>query len=359
MIAPPIIVTGVSWWNRATLTALVAAEGAAVAHRETFADALAVAAAGGAPLMAWASKVTEADAAAATSAGVPLTYVEDGFIRSVGLGAGLARGGSFVIDRSGIYYDASRPSDIETMLETAEICADEIARAAALRTRILAARVTKYNVGRRGTGLAAPAGRERILVVGQVAVDAGVRRTMSATLDVTRAETINADLLVAARAAFPTAFIVYKPHPDVAGGLRPGLVPAEITARHADRVVADADIVDLIEACDRIVTLSSLSGFEALLRGKVVTCFGLPFYAGWGLTDDTTTCPRRTRRRTLDELVAIALLRYCRHVDPATCTPCAPEAIIDRLEAQRANRMHRTLTRLRQHASWIGRKLGL
>ena len=359
MTAPCNIVTGVSWWNRATLAALLAADGTAVEHRETFADGLDEARARAAPLYAWASKVTDADEAAAKAAGVPLTFVEDGFIRSVGLGAGLARGGSFVLDRSGIYYDATRPSDIETMLETAEIGADEIARAAALRARILAARVSKYNVGGRIVNLDAPAGRERILVVGQVAVDAGVRRTVSAMLDVTRFETINAGLLIAARTAFPEAFIVYKPHPDVAGGLRPGAVPVEVTMRYADRVIGDTDIVDLIEACDRVVTLSSLSGFEALLRDKAVTCFGIPFYAGWGLTDDTTSSSRRTRRRSLDELIAIALLRYCRYVDPATCTPCTPEAIVDRLEAQRASLAHRAAAGLRQHTSWIGRKLGI
>ncbi len=315
MTAPRIIVTGVSWWNRATLSALLAADGASADHRETFAEALEAARVGGAVLYAWASKVTAEDEAAARAAGVPLTFVEDGFIRSVGLGAGLARGGSFVLDRTGIYYDATRASEIETMLETAAVGADEIARAAALRSLIVAARVSKYNVGRRVAGLALPHdGREFVLVVGQVAVDAGVRRTLSATLDVTRADTVNADLLAAARAEFPDAFVVYKPHPDVAGGLRPGAVPAEIAARHADRVVAGADIVDLIEACDRVVTLSSLSGFEALLRGKRVTVHGLPFYAGWGLTDDTTVSPRRTRRRSLDELTAIALLRYCRTV---------------------------------------------
>ena len=71
----------------------------------------------------------------------------------------------------------------------------------------------------------------------------------------------------------------YKPHPDVLSGNRNGLVDA---ARFADIVDADADLISLIEHADEVHTLSSLSGFEALLRGKAVFTYGLPFYAGWG-----------------------------------------------------------------------------
>lgn len=362
MTSPPVIVAGVSWWNRPTLNALLGArgdgEGVRVIHLDAVAEGIAAAARESAPLYAWASKVRSEDEAAARAAGVAMTFVEDGFIRSVGLGAGLARGGSFVLDRSGIYYDATRPSDIETMLETADLGAEEIARAGALRAAMTTAGITKYNVGRRAR-LEVPAGRERVLVVGQVAVDAGVRRTLSPVVDVTDSANVNRDLLIAARAAFPGAFIVYKPHPDVAGGLRPGAVSPEDAARYADRAVADADIAGLMETCDRVMTLSSLSGFEALLRGKAVTCLGLPFYAGWGLTDDRASSPRRSRRRTLEELVAVTLLRYCRYVDPVTCTPCPPENMIARLAQQRASMTHHIAARARQHASWLGRKLGL
>ncbi len=61
-----------------------------------------------------------------------------------------------------------------------------------------------------------------------------------------------------------------------------------------------------------------------------MTTHGLPFYAGWGLTDDPG-CPRRTRRLTLDELVAGALILYPRYVDPRTGLPCPPEVLVQRL----------------------------
>jgi capsular polysaccharide export protein len=176
---------------------------------------------------------------------------------------------------------------------------------------------------------------------------------------VSDAATINRDLLRAARDEFPKAHIVYKPHPDVATGLRPGTVPEQDLARLADAVVAHADIVDLIAETDRLVTLSSLSGFEALLRGKPVTVHGMPFYAGWGLTDDHTTTPRRTRRRDLESLAAAALIRYCRYVDPVHRRPTTPEAMVAALARQRGDPVHRFKTGVRRQLSWAGRKLGL
>ncbi len=56
--------------------------------------------------------------------------------------------------------------------------------------------------------------------------------------------------------------------------------------------------------------MTSLTGFEALLRGKAVFTYGLPFYAGWGLTQDRHAHPRRHRRLSIDELVAAALIGY-------------------------------------------------
>ncbi len=353
-----VVCVGVSWWNRPTLKALWTADGAQVAFVETVGEGIERARASGARLHVWASRLTGADRARAASVGVGLVAVEDGFVRSVGLGAGLARGGAYVFDHRGIYYDATAPSDLEVMLEAGCVGGDERARARDLGAAIVEARVSKYNVGRQRAAIAYPHGRERVLVVGQVSGDAGVRRTVSRTIDVATPETVNRDLLRAARTEFPKAFIVYKPHPDVATGLRAGAVDARDLAQCADAVVADADVVGLIETADRVVTLSSLSGFEALLRGRPVTVHGLPFYAGWGLTDDHTSSPRRTRRLDLETLIDAALVRYCRYVDPVRLCPAAAEDMVRVLSRQRRNRVHRLATHARRQVSWVGRKLG-
>ena len=67
------------------------------------------------------------------------------------------------------------------------------------------------------------------------------------------------------------------------------------------------------------------------MRGKPVWTFGRPFYAGWGLTHDTLDFPRRSRRVTLDELVAAALIAYPYYVDPGSGLPCEVEDLINAL----------------------------
>src|SRR5690606_34085299 len=157
----------------------------------------------------------------------------------------------------------------------------------------------------------------------------------------------------------PKAFIVYKPHPDVVRGLRPGHIAPEDVRSLADAEVAEADILDLIAACDRVETLSSLTGFEALIRHKPVTVHGAPFYAGWGLTEDLTAIPRRGRRRTLPELVYLSLVRYCRAVDPERLQLLSCEQLIERLREIKARPQRRALTAARMRLSWMGHKIGL
>ncbi len=276
-------------------------------------------------VMRWASK-----------GGDGAVLVEDGFLRSRGLGADLIAPLSLVLDDLGIYYDATRPSRLEEILNASEGLTDwERTRAEGLLARITEAGLSKYNLS--GAPLPdLPEGR-RILVPGQVEDDASIR------LGATEVRT-NADLLKAVRDANPAAKIIYKPHPDVEADLRPGKVDGAEDI--ADLVLRGADPIAAIDAVDEVWTMTSLLGFEALLRGKPVTCLGMPFYAGWGLTDDRTMpIPRRAARLDLPSLVHGALIAYPRYFDPVTRLPCPPEVIVDRIEnndippAPRGNRM--------------------
>jgi capsule polysaccharide export protein KpsC/LpsZ len=187
-----------------------------------------------------------------------------------------------------------------------------------------------------------PRGAHKIILVpGQVADDASVLNSMSRTIVARSGESVNLQLLRLARARNPDAYLIYKPHPDVHYGLRKGHVRAADAHAYADAVVDDADIAHLIELSDGVETISSLVGFEALLRGKPVTVHGLPFYAGWGLTNDLAHTPRRSTQRTIDELCYIALVHYTRHVHPVTGQPCTIHELLDALDALRASRVHR------------------
>ena len=115
----------------------------------------------------------------------------------------------------------------------------------------------------------------------------------------------NLRLLQQVRARLPDAWILYKPHPDVSSGNRAGTLALADARRWADHVETTLGVVSCIEACDELHTMTSLAGFDALLRGKPVTTHGQPFYAGWGLTTDTAqggvALARRQRRLTLDD----------------------------------------------------------
>lgn len=324
----PAVCLGFSRWKRGFVRRFLAepeAGTAAVAFRRSPEAALARAARDGARLVVWASAEPEGLAEDARRLGVTVQRMEDGFLRSVGLGCTLVRPQSLVLDGCGIYFDPSRESGLERILLDAEVPAPLIARAARLRARITRLGISKYNLGRAQGRVQFPEdGRRRILVPGQVEDDASVRLSADAIRR-------NADLLRAVRAAAPGAFIVYKPHPDVEAGLRRGHVPDQDARQWCDAIAPDAAIVDLIAAVDEVHTISSLAGFEALLRGKAVTTYGAPFYAGWGLTTDRLRIPRRCRAVALDELVAAALIVYPLYLDPVSGRPCRVETVIERL----------------------------
>lgn len=170
-----------------------------------------------------------------------------------------------------------------------------------------------------------------VLVPGQVEDDASIRFGC----DTEHGVHTNLGLLQAARAQFPDAFIVFKPHPDVMSGNRAGRVALTVARQWADHVEAQASVVSCIEACDVVVTMTSLTGFDALLRGRQVVVHGRPFYAGWGLTQDVLPVPRRERSLTLDELVAGALLHYPLYWDPLLKGYTTCEAVLRQLLAQR------------------------
>jgi capsular polysaccharide export protein len=174
-----------------------------------------------------------------------------------------------------------------------------------------------------------PAGRRVLLVPGQVESDQSVR------VGCPEVKT-NVGLLEAVRRAAPDAFVIYKPHPDVVSGNRAGRRQRAAALALCDHLEEHATVAQCLEVADEVHVLTSLVGFEALLRGKRVVVHGQPFYAGWGLTEDRHAVARRTRRITLDELVAGALIRYPRYLDRATGRFTTPEAIIDELVAERA-----------------------
>ncbi len=247
--------------------------------------------------------------------------LEDGFLRSRGLGAELIPPLSLITDGKGIYYDPTCPSDMEDWITLRDtLRPDQTARADRLIERLNALGVSKYNLT--GDIPDLPAGY-RILVPGQVEDDQSILKGC----DDVRS---NRALLQAARAANPDAILIYKPHPDVVAELREGALPdADLLA---DVVLETGDMAQLLQQVDAVWTMTSLTGFEALIRGRKVTTLGAPFYAGWGLTEDLGRVPlRRQAKPSLQGLVHAALIDAPRYFDPKSGLPCSVEVAVERL----------------------------
>ncbi|HYF09857.1 MAG TPA: capsular biosynthesis protein [Acetobacteraceae bacterium] len=319
------VCVGMSFWKRARVAAALASEHGEPAFRRTTSGAVAAARRRGGAIAVWASRCPRDLPARTEAAGVPIRWVEDGFIRSAGLGAGFLPAASLILDSGGPHYDPGVETELERLLATARFPPALIARAESLIAALRDRQVTKYNLAGPSPALPPRDGRPRILVPGQVADDLSVLRGATGPV---RGD---ASLLRAARDAAPDAFLIYKPHPDVVAGYRRGGLREAEARRFADLVLANAPMAPLLEAVDGVHTLTSLTGFEALLRGRAVTVWGQPFYAGWGLTSDRLRIPRRRRRLTLAELVAGALILHPRYLDPVTELPCPPEVLLDRL----------------------------
>jgi capsular polysaccharide export protein len=281
-------------------------------------------------------------------AGAGVVCLEDGFIRSVGLGANLIRPLSWVQDDRGIYYDATTVSRLECLLQQGHYTPDLLARAAALRQIISATGITKYNVARAPAWRRPPGEDSVLLVLGQVETDASILYGASAIRH-------NMGLLAQVRAENPSAWLIYKPHPDVRAGLRGSGRGEEDARRWCDEIVGDVPFDQLLNEVDGVHVLTSLGGFEALLRGKKVVTHGQPFYAGWGLTEDRalTDAVRARRNRTLtrDEMVACVLIVYPTYVSRVTHRFTTPERAVQELiewrsAAPEVNRWRHLLARL-------------
>ena len=313
-------VLGVAGWKRPTVDPLLWDGNSGPRHMRALArpgdDKTCVA--------VWKARTPRAVLRQLEQSGIKQAEIEDGMIRGRGLGANCIPPLSVVVDLSGIYFDPSCTSDLELILEAADMDDQLLERAARLRERIVAAGISKY--GGDATPKRKPTGKREVLVVGQVEDDRSILCGGDGQT--------NLELLVKTRSIEPDAWLIYRPHPDVEAGHRRGHIPDVCALRYANEGDRGGSISNLIESVDEVHCITSLAGFEALLRGKSVTTHGVPFYAGWGVTRDLGMIPaRRTRRRSLDELVAATLILYPRYLDPVTRLPCPPEMLLERLES--------------------------
>jgi capsular polysaccharide export protein len=239
--------------------------------------------------------------------------IEDGFIRSIGLGAEHTRPLSLCVDGRHLYFDATGASKLEQLLINYDFSADKalLDEASTAIASLLANRVSKYNfVGSDShTSLVNCGGRKVVVVIGQVEDDESIKRGCSRIIT-------NNDLVRMAASENPLARVLYRPHPDVVAKKRAELSdPAEVSDI-CEIIGGQVSLTQTLDVADHVYTITSLVGFEALLRGVKVTTVGAPFYSGWGLTDDRQNVSRRQRQLTVVELFAAAYLLYPEYRGP-------------------------------------------
>nr|WP_245262608.1 capsular polysaccharide biosynthesis protein [Ensifer sp. BR816] len=268
--------------------------------------------------------------------GIPFHYAEDGFIRSVALGALRVPPLSLTFDKQDMFFNANGPSDLEDILRTYDFASDRLLmhRARIIREQLLTSRLSKYNSGK-SLDIALVYGKKtqrRVLVIGQVERDASIAYGCSKKVT-------NNDLVRLAASENPDAQIIYKPHPEVLKGTAKAKSNPERVRDLAMILTQDISLADALETIDHVYTITSLSGFEALLRSIKVTTVGCPFYSGWGLTDDRQPNSRRNRKLSIDEVFAAAYILYARYLDPVTKTPIEIEDALDVLARMRAEQL--------------------
>ncbi|VVO11996.1 hypothetical protein [Pseudomonas fluorescens] len=258
-------------------------------------------------------------------------FVEDGFVRSVGLGAQKTPPMSLTMDSKTPYFDAREASDLELLLGSYNFSADTalMKRADSAIQQLLANGISKYNNSEKidiekfyGTKK-----QKRILVIGQVEDDASIQLGCNTKL-------CNNDLVRIAAKENPGAQILYKPHPDILSGNRPLQSNPGDVKSICSIIESDIPLSQSFHLVDHVYTITSLAGFEALLRGIKVTTLGCPFYSGWGLTDDRQANPRRTRTLKANELFAGAYILYAKYFDVDNGGSSALESVMDKISEE-------------------------
>lgn len=264
--------------------------------------------------------------------GAQLVFCEDGFLKSAdtwaNCGAPLRyrRGCSVVFDTHRPYFDATGPSDLELALNDPDfkLSDAELADARRIMGRIVGNRLTKYNHQPFECPQVGTPGRSKVLVVDQSYGDFSVRLGMAN-------DKTFSDMLQDAMRENPDAEILVKTHPDAMTGERKGYYDSLRADGRVFRVTAPVNPYSLLDHVSKVYVCSTQMGFEALMAGREVHVYGMPFYAGWGLTVDRQRCPRRTARRSLEEIFHVVYRSYTKWVNPCSGRVCTIDEAIDNL----------------------------
>lgn len=261
----------------------------------------------------------------------PHLLLEDGLFRSVEIGLTGTPTLSILLDDKRAYYDATGPSRLEELLNSPrEFGTEELTRAERCMMTIAQRRLSKYN---HAPDHEVPFGPGAVLVVDQRKGDLSVEKGLGS-------EACFHEMLLAALRENPGCQVLIKRHPDAMSGGKSSYYSNDYLERLGP--LPKTHLIDyevnphaLFDVCKTVYVVSSGMGFEAAIRGLEVRCFGVPFYAGWGITHDEQSVPRRTRKRSLAEAFYATCILHSRYFSPRAQAPCNLEDLLEYLAEAR------------------------
>ncbi|STX51394.1 Capsule polysaccharide biosynthesis protein [Legionella busanensis] len=242
---------------------------------------------------------------------IPIYRMEDGFIRSAEMGALHTTPYSIILDKKGLYFNGAKTSNIEEILNSYNFKENNalIEKASDVLQLITKSKISKYNPAhltkKKENSLVQV--NKQVVILGQVENDAAIRFGNPQ-------KWVPSRLVLLAYLENPGATILYRPHPQTYAIYKKKKSELRAIKEVAEIIDPSEPLPELLQTIDHVYTISSLSGLEALIRGIKVTTVGTPFYAGWGLTDDRCTIPRRKAKLSILELVAGVYLLYPRYL---------------------------------------------
>jgi capsular polysaccharide export protein len=237
--------------------------------------------------------------------------LEDGFIRSFGLGVDGSPSFSMVKDDVGIYYDATTPSRLENIFNSYDFKSNKelMSLAKEARAKIIKFKISKYNNFKKVDLGYLDNDRKKVLIVAQTYGDSSLKYGLAERFT-------TKEMIDDAIRDNPDAKIYIKIHPDVLSGKKKSDINGEDIPKSCQILKDNANPIELMSYFDKIYTKTSGMGFEALLLGMEVHCYGMPFYAGWGVTEDKQRLGRRVKKLTIDELFAGGYILYTDYYNP-------------------------------------------
>lgn len=232
--------------------------------------------------------------------------LEDGLIRSLGLGINDKNSFSLVLDDVGIYYDATNPSRLENILNTYEFSENELEQAKKAIKYLVDNNISKYNNAYKEFELG---NKDNVLVILQSANDLSLKYGLANSIN-------SLDMIKDAIKENPSSKIYVKIHPDTLNGKKQSDININEIPKVCEIISDSYNPISLLKNFSKVYTKTSTMGFEALLCGCECVCYGMPFYAGWGITKDKQKCERRVKVRSIEEIFYAMYFLYTKYYNP-------------------------------------------